>query len=141
MAADPLNARLVADLLRPPGPEYLAHLEAVTRVSSGEASRHFGLFADRVRDLTTEELQEVYRESFAPADAAALEAAAEGLALAAPATEHVLRRLQELLPTLEARRNPFALLFKATCCYLLACDRKAVLPTDRPGPSTESAHA
>jgi nitrate reductase assembly molybdenum cofactor insertion protein NarJ len=141
MAADALNARLVADLLRPPTGDYLAQLEAAARVSPGEASRHFGLFADRVRDLTTEELQEVYRESFAPAETAALAAAAEGLALPAPATEHVLRRLQDLLPPLEARRNPFALLFKATCCYLLACDRKAPPAPDPAGPSTESAHA
>jgi nitrate reductase assembly molybdenum cofactor insertion protein NarJ len=140
MAADALDIRLVADLLRPPTASYLAQLEAVMRGSSGEASRHFGMFADRVRDLTTEELQEVYQESFAPAERATLAAAAEGLALPAPATEHVLKRLQDLLPPLEARRNPFAVLFKATCCLLLACDRRA-LPTGRPGPSTESAHA
>jgi len=114
-----VDVDLLAALLRPPDERYLAlveraRLEAVP--ASPEAARHFQHFAERVRALDEPELEELYRESFVPADAVALRHAADQMRQSGcPACGRALPVLERLLGPLEAARNPFAVLFKAIC--------------------------
>jgi hypothetical protein len=116
---------LLAALLRAPGQDYLARVDGMRLDVAGiapEAARHFGMFAERVRDLDEAELEELYRESFGPADAVALRRAADQMRVAGcAACGDALREVERLLPALESARNPFAVLFKAIVVLLIAC--------------------
>jgi nitrate reductase assembly molybdenum cofactor insertion protein NarJ len=116
---------LLAALLRAPGQDYLALVERMRLEVAGvapEAARHFGMFAERVRELDEAELEELYRESFGPADAVALRHAAGQMPVAGcGGCGDALQELERLLPALEAARNPFAVLFKAIVVLLIAC--------------------
>jgi len=89
---------------------------------SGEVVRQLDVFVDRVGDLTTEELRELYDETFrepALADVQALAARlARGPATAADARAAV-NSLAPVLDRLEAHRNPFSHVVRALCCALL----------------------
>jgi hypothetical protein len=116
---------LLAALLRAPGQDYLALVERLRLEVAGaapEAARHFGMFAERVRELDEAELEELYRESFGPVDAVALRrAAGEMRQSGCGACGDALRELERLLPSLESARNPFGVLFKAIVVLLIAC--------------------
>ena len=119
----PVDVDLLAALLRPPDERYLAlveraRLEAVP--IAPEAARHLQHFAERVRALDEAELEELYRESFLPADAVALRHAADQMRQWGGG--RALPVLERLLGPLEAARNPFAVLFKAICFALPAPD-------------------
>jgi nitrate reductase assembly molybdenum cofactor insertion protein NarJ len=118
------DLRLAAPLVKQPTPAYHAQLERA-RLAAGshvDASRDFGRFAERLKDLAVDELEELYRETFAPADRGALADAAALFESAGPtgAATAALPVFERLLPSLAADRNPFTLLFKALCCLLIA---------------------
>lgn len=144
MDAPLLDVQSLAALMSPPVSGYLSVVEGLRPMprpgdtqAAGEAVRHFGQFAERIRDLDDDELKELYEVSFSPADAQALREAAEALRLqGCSACTRVLPVLQSLLGPLEAARNPFASLFKGLCCVLLAC-RAATVAT---GPGGLSDH-
>jgi len=117
-----VDLRLLAPLVSRPGADYQASLEVARRHCAGphpEAARHLGLFEDRLRELAPDELEELFRETFAPADQAAL-ADAAGALLDGQNGARRLAVLERLLPSLAAARNPFTLLFRALCCLLIA---------------------
>jgi len=121
----PFNLRLLAPLVTRPAADYHARLDrarAEAATPHPEAARHMGLFGDRLTDLTTEELDELYRETFTSAEQAALADAAELFVAGSDGHRAVLALpvFEQLLPSLAAARNPFTLLFKALCCLLIA---------------------
>ncbi|HXE80039.1 MAG TPA: hypothetical protein VNK41_04760 [Vicinamibacterales bacterium] len=117
------NLSLFAPLLLRPTGEYHAHLDRARCAADRthpEAARHLGLFAERLRGLGPEELDELHRETFTLADQAALGDAAA--AFLKPGERDAMRMLpvfERLLPSLAEMRNPFTLLFKALCCLLI----------------------
>jgi hypothetical protein len=128
--ADADDIQHVAAALEPPGAEYLARLDEARQAiasQSVEASRQLELFIERVRDLTPEELRELYDETF------------RGETLEARRTLSRLGRgpmdggnacsdlttLEPLLARFEAERNPFACVVRSLCCLLL----RRVAPT------------
>jgi hypothetical protein len=130
MDAPVFDAAALAGLMSPPMPGYLGlidRMRAGPPLANGapggsDATRHFGQFADRVQDLDDDELKELYEVSFVPADALALRHAAHQVRQhGCQACPYALPVLQRLLAPLEAARNPFAPLFKALCCVMLAC--------------------
>jgi nitrate reductase assembly molybdenum cofactor insertion protein NarJ len=115
--------RLAAVLQRPRA-GYLRRLDEARQMlaaRSGEVSRQLEIFADRVGDLTAEELRELYDETFRD-EASAIrrllgrlvrtrtEGAAAGAAVSA---------LEPLLERLYAERNPLAYVVRSLCCLLL----------------------
>ena len=114
----------VAAMLQRPRPTYLRRLdEALQRLAgrSVEVSRQLEAFADRVGDLTTAELRELYDETFRDEDPAIrrtlgrlvrtrTDDAAAGAAVSA---------LQPLLARLDAERNPLVHVVRSLCCLLL----------------------
>jgi nitrate reductase assembly molybdenum cofactor insertion protein NarJ len=116
----------VAAALGRPGAGYLkrvrAHASAVAP-HSGEAARQLGLFADRVSDLATAELQELHDETFGAgrAEGAAREAMRLARQRISPSgVPGALDMLAPLLDRLDADRTPFAFVVRALCCVLLA---------------------
>lgn len=111
-------------MLQRPRPTYLRRLdEALQRLAgrSVEVSRQLEAFADRVGDLTTAELRELYDETFRDEDPAIrrtlgrlvrtrTDDAAAGAAVSA---------LQPLLARLDAERNPLVHVVRSLCCLLL----------------------
>lgn len=88
-----------------------------------EAGRQLGLFVDRIGDLSTEELRELYDETFGRAPSTRIEPLVARLVRGAtgPAeTQDALRELTPLLERLDTDRNPFAHVVRALCCRLLA---------------------
>lgn len=114
----------VAAMLQRPRPTYLRRLDEARQMlaaRSGEVSRQLEIFADRVGDLTAEELRELYDETFRDEDLAIrrtlgrlvrtrTDDAAAGRALSA---------LQPLLARLDAERNPLVHVARSLCCLLL----------------------
>ena len=98
---------------------------------SGEVARQLDVFVDRVGDLTTEELRELYDETFrepALADVHVLAARlARGPATVAEARAAV-NSLAPALDRLDANRNPFSHVVRALCCALLARANHARTP-------------
>ena len=124
MPEPPFDPALIGALLRPPDQGYLARIDRARHEATAvslDAARHFGAFAERVHELDEAEFEELFRESFAPADAVALRRAAEQIDRGGWLARHdVLPILGRLLAPLDAARNPFAVLFKAICMLLLA---------------------
>jgi nitrate reductase assembly molybdenum cofactor insertion protein NarJ len=120
------DVQRVAAALTRPGAGYVQRIRAdatVIAARSGEAARHLGLFVERVADLTTDELRELYDETFGhgPLDdvgplASRLASHRTGTAEARVALDAFARMLDRL----EADRNPFAWVVRALCCVLLA---------------------
>ena len=129
--AAPDDVQRVAVALGRPGARYLSrtkrHATAVAS-GSGEAARQLGLFADRVADLSTAELQELHDETFGPGRAEHAAWVARALRRDRASAEDARAALDtftRLLERLDADRNPFALVVRALCCVLLARVRKA----------------
>jgi len=125
MAATEDLERLAAVMVRP-DEGYLGRIEQMRDAlvsRQGEASRQLGVFASRLAGLSVEELQELFDETFDHRAATTLIALAGQLSQTqadrVPVLD-VLVTIERLLPALEADRNPFAYLFKAICCLLLA---------------------
>ena len=114
----------VAALLLRPRPTYLRRLDEALKMlarRSIEVSRELEIFADRVGDLTAEELRELYDETFRHEDPAILRTlgrlartrtddAAAGTAVSA---------VKPLLARLDAERNPLAHVVRSLCWLLL----------------------
>jgi len=126
MAARDDVQRVAATLARPRA-GYLrrvrAHAAALA-TRSGEAARQLGLFADRIGDLGTAELQELHDETFGPhggvADAASVGVQLSRHHASAAEARLALDMYARMLDRLEADRNPFAFVVRALCCVLLA---------------------
>jgi nitrate reductase assembly molybdenum cofactor insertion protein NarJ len=134
------DVQRVAALLRRPGAGYVkrvrAHAAALA-LGSGEAARQLGLFADRVGDLATPELQELHDETFGRGRAHG--AAREAIRLARHRTgpgdvRASLDLFAPLLERLDTERNPFALVLRALCCVLLARTHEDTMTRDAPRP-------
>jgi nitrate reductase assembly molybdenum cofactor insertion protein NarJ len=132
------DVQRVAATLRRPGVGYVkrvrAHAAAVA-VQSGEAARQLALFAERVADLTTPELQELHDETFGRGRAHG--AAREALRLARHRSNPgdvraSLDLFAPLLERLDAERNPFAFVVRALCCVLLARTREDTMTRRTP---------
>src|SRR5690606_31573913 len=103
-----------------------AHAAAVAP-QSGEAARQLAVFADRVGDLATSELQELHDETFGcgRAEGAAHEAMRLARQRVGPGEVRTsLDLFAPLLERLDAERNPFAFVVRALCCVLLARTRE-----------------
>jgi hypothetical protein len=121
-AADDI-ARVAAALQRPRA-GYLRRLDEARRLMtprSGEASRQLEIFAERVGDLTAEELRELYDETFrgeAPAVRRLLgrlvRTGTDG-----PGADAAVNALEPLLERLDAERNPLAHVVRSLCFLLL----------------------
>jgi nitrate reductase assembly molybdenum cofactor insertion protein NarJ len=117
--------RVAAALKRPSG-GYLERLDqarAGTAAHSLEVARHLGLFADRIGDLTVEELRELHAETFGRGALARIEGLVHRLARRHTGSDDArvaVNVLAPLLDRLEADRNPFAHVVRALCCLLLA---------------------
>jgi hypothetical protein len=122
--ADADDIQHVAAALEPPGPEYLARLDQARQAIASrslDASRQLEMFIERVRDLTSEELRELYDETFR---GETLEARRSLSRLARTPSEYGdadahLMTLEPLLARFEAERNPFAYVVRSLCCLLL----------------------
>lgn len=117
--------RLAAALERPRG-GYVKRVQAARNAFAPhacEAARQLGAFVDRIGDLSTEELRELYDETFRRDTSTPIEALVARLARhrtdAAMARE-ALRELTPLLERLDTDRNPFAYVVRALCVGLLA---------------------
>jgi hypothetical protein len=135
------DTKLVAALMSPPTPGYLALVErmrmslpfAAALPYGGEAARHLAHFAERVNDLAEDELTELYEVSFVAEDASDLLRAARAIEHhGCAACSQALPVLQRLLEPLDGARNPFAALFKGLCCVMLTC-RELSAKTAGPG--------
>jgi hypothetical protein len=124
------DTKLVAALMSPPAPGYLALVDrmrttlpfATAVPYGGEAARHLAHFAERVHDLADDELNELYEVSFVKEDASDLLGAARAIEHhGCAACSQALPVLQRLLEPLDAARNPFAALFRGLCCVMLTC--------------------
>src|SRR5262249_3012602 len=128
----PMTARddvqCLAAMLERPGTDHLAQLQGAVRAiaragGSGESSRQLGVFAERVADLTIEELGELHDETFRTAALAEVPRLATRLASRRATCAEArasLNSLARALDRLEADRNPFAYVVRALCCALLA---------------------
>jgi len=125
MAARDEIQRIAAALERP-RPGYLdrltdAHVAAAS--CSVEAARQLGVFLDRIRELTLDELRELHDETFGHGAMAGVRYVALGL-VRHPASRAdaraALGALTPVLDRLDADRNPFAYVVRALCCLLLA---------------------
>ena len=115
----------VAAALARPRAGYLKRLETA-RVAmtarSGDAASQLAVFVDRIGDLTTEELRELYNETFGRGALQGTEAMALRLLRRSASCQQARAALDALAPMLnrlEADRNPFAYVVRALCCLLL----------------------
>jgi nitrate reductase assembly molybdenum cofactor insertion protein NarJ len=124
IAADEVQS--VAATLERPEADYgerLQRARTVTMARSGEAARQLGVFAERVHDLTLDELLELYDETFGRPTARDVQAIVRRLMRSSAGPEDAGAAIGALVPVLdrlEAARNPFAYAVKALCCVLLA---------------------
>jgi nitrate reductase assembly molybdenum cofactor insertion protein NarJ len=125
MAARDDVQRLAAALERP-REGYLARLETTRTTlppACGDAARQLVVFIDRIADLTTEQLGELYDETFRRDPATTIEPLATRLARRRTRPEDApaaLGILASRLDRLQADRNPFEHLVRALCCALRA---------------------
>ena len=120
-AADDIQR--VAAVLQWPRAGYLRRLDAARQLlaAGGEVSRQLEMFADRVGDLTAEELRELHDETFHNEGSEIhrllgrlVRARTDGAAASAAVTA-----LEPLLVRLDAERNPLAHVVRSLCCLLL----------------------
>jgi nitrate reductase assembly molybdenum cofactor insertion protein NarJ len=122
--ADADDIQHVAAALEPPGADYLARLDEARQAiasQSIDASRQLEMFIERVRDLTSEELGELYDETFrgeTPEVRRTLSRLGRGSSESGDAGSD-LTTLEPLLARFEAERNPFAYVVRSLCCLLL----------------------
>ena len=115
----------VAALLVKPRAGYVRRVDAARAALSPqacEALRQLGMFVDRVGDLSTDELRELYDETFRRGRPTAVEPLAARLARRPTGSDDAREALRELTPLLErldADRNPFAHVVRSLCCRLL----------------------
>jgi nitrate reductase assembly molybdenum cofactor insertion protein NarJ len=125
--------RVAAALARPRAGhiERLEQARSAMAAESGEVARQLDVFVDRVGDLTTEELRELYDETFQEPALADVHVLAARLARD-PATvaeaRAAVNSLAPALDRLEAHRNPFSHVVRALCCALLARANHARTP-------------
>ena len=120
----PDDIQRVAAALGRPGSRYLRRLDEARQMVASrsiEASRQLEVFADRVGDLTADELRELYAETFR-GEASAVRRLL--VRLARTPTDGVesataVAALGPLLERLEAERNPFAYVVRSLCCLML----------------------
>jgi nitrate reductase assembly molybdenum cofactor insertion protein NarJ len=118
--------QLVAAALERPRAGYMKRVQAARDAVApyaGEAARQLVVFGDRLADLSTEELGELYDETFRRDPSTRIEPLVARLTRR-PAdvaeAQDALRELTPLLERLDADRNPFAYVVRALCCRLLA---------------------
>jgi nitrate reductase assembly molybdenum cofactor insertion protein NarJ len=115
----------VAAVLERPGAGYLerfARTRAGLNASSGEIGRQLGMFADRIADLTLDELRELHDETFGRMPLADVNSLIPRLARHRATVDDArdaVNALAPMLERLEADRNPFAYVVRALCCVLL----------------------
>ena len=130
MAAQDDLQRIAAALQRPDA-RYRSRMErnaAALASHAGDAARQLSLFADRVAELSTAELQELHDETFGPGRAEHAASVAHDLRRHRTSPEDArvaLDTFTRLLERLDADRNPFTLVVRALCCVLLARAREA----------------
>jgi nitrate reductase assembly molybdenum cofactor insertion protein NarJ len=121
--SDASGLRALAAVLERPEADYPARLAQAGRAAgrqSIEAARQLDVFASRIADLSVEELQELYDETFAAGRASAVAAVAHEMAHnGTPDQRETIDVLAPALTRLDADRNPFAYVVKALCCVLL----------------------
>jgi nitrate reductase assembly molybdenum cofactor insertion protein NarJ len=116
----------VASTLERPSPGYMKRLDRARAVTAGrpiEVARHLGLFADRIGDLTIDELRELHDETFGNGPMARIEPLVHQLACRhcdEVDARVAVNVLAPLLDRLESDRNPFAHAVRALCCLLLS---------------------
>jgi nitrate reductase assembly molybdenum cofactor insertion protein NarJ len=121
----------VAALLARPRRGYARRVEAARAALSPQACeslRQLGMFADRIGDLSTDELRELHDETFRRGRPAVIESLVARLAQRPTEGEDAREALRELTPLLErldADRNPFAHVVRSLCCRLLDRTRTA----------------
>lgn len=129
----------VAAVLERPRAGYMKRLASAQRAavtSSGEASRQLAVFADRIADLTLDELRELYEETFR-GDQAGIEPLVQRLVgehTGAREAEAALQALAPLRDRLELQRNPHGCAVRSLCCLLSQ-------RLDRPDSRNESSNA
>ena len=115
----------VAAALDKPRKAYMKQLETLRTelvARSGEAARQLYLFADRVGELTLEEIRELYDATFLPetlTDIGPLSSRLSGRSTSGADARAALTTLVPMLDRLEADRNPFAHVLRALCCLLV----------------------
>lgn len=118
--------QLVAAALERPRAGYVKRVQAARSAVAPhacEAVRQLGVFVDRIGDLSTEELRELYDETFRRNPSTRIEPLVARLtrqATDAAGAQDALREVTPLLERLDTDRNPFAYLVRALCCRLLA---------------------
>lgn len=114
----------VATALELPGAKYLERLDEAQQAiasQSAEASRQLETFIERVRDLTGDELRELYDETFR-SESLDVRRTLSRLALTSlddSGASAAMSALEPLLARLEAERNPFVYVVRCLCCLLL----------------------
>lgn len=115
----------VAALLARPRRGYARRVDAARAALSPQAwetLRQLGMFVDRIGDLSTDELRELYDETFRRGRLTGVEPLISRLARQPTGGEDAREALRELAPLLErldADRNPFAHVVRSLCCRLL----------------------
>lgn len=114
----------VATLLQRPRPTYLRRLDEALQMLGGrsaEVSRQLEIFADRVGDLTAEELRELYDETFRDEDSAIRHTLGRLVRARTDdrAASAAVNALQPLLARLDSERNPLAHIVRSLCWLLL----------------------
>lgn len=114
--------QLVAAALQRPRRGYLRRLDGVRQMmTTGEASRQLEIFADRIADLTLEELRELYDETFRD-EVSAVQRLIERLVQTrtdGAEADAAVSALEPLLQRLDDERNPLAYAVRSLCCLLL----------------------
>jgi len=121
------DIQCLAAMLERPGTDHLAQVQGAVRAiasagGSGESSRQLSVFAERVADLTIEELRELHDETFRAGALAEVPGLATRLGSRRTTCAEArasLNALARALDRLEADRNPFAYVVRALCCALL----------------------
>jgi nitrate reductase assembly molybdenum cofactor insertion protein NarJ len=113
----------VAAVLERPRAGYMKRVASAQRAvvtSPGEASRQLAVFADRIADLTLDELRELYEETFRgeQPEIEPLVQRLVGEPTGAREAEAALHALAPLLDRLEQQRNPHACAMRSLCCLL-----------------------
>jgi nitrate reductase assembly molybdenum cofactor insertion protein NarJ len=122
----PDDIQRVATALTRPRAGHVDRLERARQgmaAGSGEVARQLGIFLDRVADLTTDELRELYDETFretAVSDVSSLASRLVHVRTSEADARVALDVLAPALDRLEANRNPFSHVVRALCCALLA---------------------
>ena len=120
------DVQRVAAALERPRAGYVKRVQAARNAVAPhacEAVRQLGLFVDRIDDLSTEELRELYDETFRRDPSTRIEPLVARLTRRptdATEAQDALRELTPLLERLDTDRNPFAHVVLALCCRLLA---------------------